>query len=124
MTIRGGCHCGQTRFEVDGELPATLTRCTCSFCARRGPLYAYFAPEAFRQTAGSGTDAVYRWHTMQVAHHFCPNCGCGTFSNSPAFEPDGGWDGVTRQIGVNARLIDDLDAAAMPVKVIDGKNLW
>ena len=33
-------------------------------------------------------------------------------------------DGTTRQIGVNARLIDRVDAAKMEVTVIDGKNLW
>lgn len=41
-----------------------------------------------------------------------------------AFEPDGAWDGKTRRIGVNARLLDAFDAASAPVKVLDGKNLW
>jgi hypothetical protein len=53
----------------------------------------------------------------------CP-CGCATYSDSPAFERNGNWDGHTRRIGVNARLFDDFDAAAAPVEVIDGKNLW
>jgi hypothetical protein len=44
--------------------------------------------------------------------------------DSPAFKPDGSWDGKTRRIGVNARLIDNFDAAQAPVTVIDGKNLW
>ena len=38
-------------------------------------------------------------------------------------ETDGSWDGKTRRIGVNARLLDNIDAAAAPVQVIDGKNL-
>ncbi len=59
-----------------------------------------------------------------IAHHFCPNCCCGTFSDSPAFQQDGTWDGATRRIGVNARLFDDFDAAEAPITVIDGKNLW
>lgn len=124
MSIAGGCHCGETRFEIDGEIPEALTRCTCSFCSKRGSLHAYFAPDQFRQTKGAGNDTIYRWQTRKVAHHFCPSCGCGTFSDSPDFQPDGSWDGTTRQIGVNARLIDGLDAAEMPVTVIDGKNLW
>ena len=124
MTISGSCHCGQTRFEIDGVVPAELTRCTCSFCAKRGHLYAYYAPGQFRQTTATDDDATYRWQTKMVAHHFCPRCGCGTFSDSPAFQPDGSWDGTTRRIGVNARLIDDFDAATAPVTVIDGKNLW
>ncbi len=124
MTIKGRCHCGKTAFEIDGEIPLKLTRCTCSFCSKRGHLYAYYQPSQFRLTTPESNDAAYRWQTKLVAHHFCPECGCGTFSDSPAFQPDGSWDGVTRRIGVNARLIDDFDAAEAPVTVIDGKNLW
>ena len=66
----------------------------------------------------------YRWNTQLVAHHFCPACGRGTFTDSPAFEADGSWDKRTRRIGVNARLFDNFVAADAPVAVIDGKNLW
>jgi hypothetical protein len=68
--------------------------------------------------------ATYRWQTKMVAHNFCATCGCATFSDSPAFEPNGNWDGKTRRVGVNARLFDNFDAAEAPVSVIDGKNLW
>ena len=124
MPITGRCHCGKVAFAIDGDMPPVLTRCTCSFCAKRGQLYAYFAPRQFRLTSPEANGAVYRWNTKQVAHHFCPTCGCGTFSDSPDFKPDGSWDGTTRRIGVNARLFDDFDAAAAPVQVLDGKNLW
>ena len=30
MPLTGHCHCGRTAFEIDGELPEKLTRCTCS----------------------------------------------------------------------------------------------
>lgn len=124
MPITGSCHCGKTAFEISGDMPPALTRCTCSFCAKRGHLYAYFTPAQFRLTTPAGNFATYRWNTKLVAHHFCPHCGCGIFGDSPAFQPDGSWDGKTRRIGVNARLIDGLDAATAPVVVIDGKNLW
>jgi len=42
----------------------------------------------------------------------------------PDFQQDGSWDGVTRRIALNARLIDDFEAADWPVTVIDGKHLW
>jgi hypothetical protein len=109
---------------MDTEIPAQLTRCTCSFCAKRGALLAYCAPDQFDVTALPADDAVYRWQTGQVAHHFCVHCGCATFSDSPAFEPDGKWDGSTRRICVNARLFDNFDAALAPSVVIDGKHLW
>jgi hypothetical protein len=124
MTVKGSCHCGRTRFEISGEIPPTLTRCTCSFCSKRGALYAYYRPEQFKISISVEEDGLYRWNTRLVGHHFCKHCGIPTFSDSPAFEPDGSWDGKTRRIGVNARLFDDFDAACAAVSVIDGKNLW
>lgn len=122
--LTGRCHCGAIAFEIDGDLPERLTRCTCSFCSKRGTLNAYYPPEAVRFSAADDADEVYRWQTRMVAHHFCRTCGCSTYSDSPAFEPDGSWDGKTRRIAVNARLLDDFEAADWPVTVIDGKNLW
>ena len=123
MKYKGSCHYDQVVFEVEAEIPAMLTRCTCLFCTKRGMLHAYYTPEQFHLTIKTG-DAIYRWQSKLVAHHFCTICGCGTFSNSPAFEPDGSWDKITRHISVNARLFDNLDAATAPVVIVDGKNLW
>jgi len=124
MAITGSCHCGKTAFRADAEIPALLTRCTCSFCAKRGALLMYCELERFHVTVHPADDTVYRWHTRQVAHHFCAHCGCATFSDSPAFGLDGKWDGTKRRIGINARLLDGFDAALAPVVIIDGKHLW
>ena len=123
MTLTGHCHCGRSSFEIDGELPRKLTRCTCSFCSKRGHLYAYYTPDQLTVTQAD-SDAVYRWNSKKVANHFCSACGCDIYADSPAFETDGSWDGKTRRICVNARLFDDFEAADWPVTVIDGKNLW
>jgi hypothetical protein len=124
MPITGSCHCGGNAFEIEGEIPERLTRCTCSFCAKRGALHAYFQPHQFKLTTPAGNVVTCRWNSKLVAHNFCPSCGCAVFSDSPAFQPDGKWDGTTRRYAVNARLFDDFDAAEAPVTVIDGKNLW
>jgi hypothetical protein len=124
MTVKGSCHCGSTAFEIDGEIPAQLTRCTCSFCAKRGAVTAAFTPQQFRLTSPPSGESTYRWQTKTVLHHFCPVCGCATYTDSPAFEPDGSWDKVTRRIVVNARLFDNFDAAEASINVIDGKHLW
>ena len=124
MAIKGSCHCGKASFVIDGEIPDRLTRCTCSFCSKRGALVAYYEPAQFHSNVSDGDDGIYRWNTTLVDHHFCKHCGISTFSDSPAFEPDGTWDKKTRRIGVNARLFDDFDAANAAVSVIDGKNLW
>ena len=123
MTISGGCHCGRNRFEIDGEIPEKLTRCTCTFCRTHGNLYAYFQPAQFRMTDAT-SDATYRWQTKKVGQHFCSACGCFIYSDSPAFERDGSWDGKTPRYGINDRLFDDFEAADHPVTVLDGLNQW
>ena len=70
------------------------------------------------------SDATYRWQTKQVGQHFCSACGCFIYSDSPAFQRDGSWDGKTRRFGVNARLFKDFEAADHPVTVLDGLHQW
>ena len=122
MSITGSCHCGRTRFEVDAA-PARVTRCTCTLCSKRGALWAYYTPQQFRLTSPGGEGAIYRWRTETVRHHFCPVCGCGTYSVSPDWS-NGTPDFDHPKVGVNARLFDDFDLDAVPVDVIDGRNLW
>jgi len=124
MPITGSCHCGKTTFRIDADLPEKVTRCTCSFCAKRGALLAYYQPAQFEAKAAVTDDGIYRWQTKLVAHHYCTGCGCATYSDSPAFEMDGSWDQHTRRIGVNARLFDNFDPHSVTIEVIDGKNLW
>jgi hypothetical protein len=47
-------------------------------------------------------------------------CHCGKTS----FQLDGTWDGQTRIIAVNARLLDGFVADDAQLTVVDGKNLW
>lgn len=122
MGLQGSCHCGRTRFEVDAA-PATVTRCTCSICSKRGALWAYYTPDSFRLLTPASDVATYRWQSKTVKLNFCATCGCSTFNESPDWstgEPDFGHP----KIGVNARLFDDFDLDAVPVETIDGRNLW
>jgi hypothetical protein len=120
MTLTGRCHCGRNALEIDGKLPEKLTRCTCSLSSKRGHLYAYYKPEQVKVTLAD-SDAVYRWNTKTVANHFCSACGCDLYADSPDFQRDGS---KTRRIAINARLLDDFEAADRPVTVLDGKHLW
>ena len=122
MAVKGSCHCGKTQFEVS-VAPDQLTRCTCSFCSKRGALWAYYKPDSFRLLTPVENVATYQWRSRTIKHHHCAQCGCGTYTESPNFstgEPD--FDNP--QIGVNARLFDDFDIEPLPVEVLDGKNLW
>jgi len=122
VPIKGSCHCGNTQFEVN-EAPSNVTRCTCSLCSKRGALWAYYTPAQFRLTSAPENVATYLWGSRTVKHHFCANCGCGTYSESPDWST-GKPDFDSPKVGVNARLFDDFDLDAVPVTVIDGKNLW
>lgn len=122
MTIQASCHCGATKFECDGP-PESLTRCTCSYRAKHGALWAYYTPDQFRLAEQPQAMTTYRWRSKAVAHHFCPTCGCATFSESPDFST-GKPDFSKTRIGVSAHLFDDVDISALPVIVLDGKTLW
>jgi hypothetical protein len=135
MAVKGSCHCGGTQFAV-AKRPETVTRCTCSFCSKRGALWAYQDKEDdFALITARDRVSTYQWGSYQIEHHHCAICGCGTWSRSPL------WDRETKhpvpghpvpghpvpgrfKVQVNAWLLDDFDPSAQPIEVIDGKTLW
>lgn len=121
--LKGKCHCGATAFEVS-QPPASVTRCTCTFCAKRGGLWAYYAPKDFTLLSGREKEGAYSTTPESHQHFFCKSCGCGTYSNTPVWNEKGELVAGARNVTVNARLFEDFDLDAVPVKVIDGKNLW
>lgn len=121
MAIKGSCHCKATVFEV-AEAPASVTRCTCSMCSKRGALWAYYQPSQVTIEPQRST-ATYRWQSMTVKHNFCPTCGCSVSTESPDWS-NGKPDFDNMRIAINARLLDDFELEAVEVTVIDGKNLW
>lgn len=119
--LEGSCHCGATRFETSA-VPTELTRCTCSFCSKRGALWHYVSPDHFRLTTPIEAGTLYSPSNPENRHYFCGVCGCATFSETPDWgEP---FDPRRRRIAISAHLFDDLDISPLPVKVLDGKTLW
>ena len=84
MPLKGSCHCRATQFEVVAP-PDQVTRCTCSFCSKRGPLWAYYKPESFKLTTSRDRVATYQWGSYTILHHHCDICGCGTYTESPVW---------------------------------------
>lgn len=122
MAIKGSCHCKATSFEVTAA-PENVTQCTCSFCSKRGALWAYYTPDQFDLQTPMKNVATYRWGSKTIKHHFCPVCGCGTFTETPDWST-GSPNFDNPRISVNARLFDDFDLDKVEVVMIDGKNLW
>ena len=77
----------------------------------------------FKLTTARDRVSTYQWRSFTIQHHHCAICGCPTYSETPDFA-SGRPDFNNMKVSVNARLFDDIDLAAVPVKVIDGKNLW
>jgi hypothetical protein len=122
MPIKATCHCGATQFEVS-EAPTTLTECNCTFCFKRGVLWAYYPPDQIGFIKNDRT-TVYTSDESTHKHYHCSVCGCGAYNEMHCSWGENGPDFTRPQVAVNARLFDDFDLAAIPIKRLDGRNLW
>ena len=107
MSIRGSCHCGGVQIVVPSA-PEWVNSCNCSICRRLGSLMAYYPPQDVRI---EGETVAYVWGDRMISLHHCPVCGCTTHWQSLG-------EDFGRQ-GVNARLLDDFDPAAVEVRYPD-----
>lgn len=132
MTITGSCHCGETRFEID-FVPETATRCNCTFCTKRGALWAYGEPDQFRLLTPIENAKRYSPTNEENRHYFCPTCGCTTFSDNPDYSAfaEGDWEAAEanfdtskRRISVNLWVLDDFDIEALPIERLNGRTDW
>ena len=102
--IRGSCHCGAVRFEID-EVRA-LTHCHCANCRKlTGAAFASYAhveAQKFRFVAGKDMTVTYESAPGSFRHR-CKVCGCLTPGRAP----------YLTTISVPAGLLDD-DPIARP----------
>ena len=115
MLYKGSCHCGNMKFEVEGEL-TQLVSCNCSICARKGALL-WSVPRDKLRLLGSGAGVGnYTFNTHTIAHRFCQTCGMHPYAE------DAG-DGAERSAYVNVRCLEGIDVAALPVIEFDGRAM-
>ena len=119
--LRGSCHCGAHRFTAPA--PESVTQCNCSICSKRGAVPAYYAPEDVELEVTPSALASYQWGDRMMTFHHCVTCGCAVFAESDAWTTDGG-EARPARITLNARLFDDFDLEAVPVRRVDGRNGW
>jgi hypothetical protein len=78
---RGGCLCGEVRYEIRGE-PRSLTHCHCSMCRKaHGAAFATFIeiPAKDFQLV-RGADRLVRYASSPGSvRPFCPRCGATLF---------------------------------------------
>lgn len=115
MLHQGSCHCGQVKFEVEGDIDSALS-CNCSICQRKGSLL-WFAPRsAMRVLTPEGDASTYLFRKHQIRHRFCPTCGIQPYSD--ATSPSG-----EAMAAINIRCIEGIDLHAIPVTHFDGRSI-
>ena len=110
--LRGSCHCGAVRFEVEGPLDPGLS-CNCSMCGRAGTLLVFVPAERFRQLTGDEVLRDYQFGKEHIHHRFCSVCGIKPFA-------DGLDESGARIIAVNLRCVEGLDVQA----ALEGANFY
>jgi hypothetical protein len=115
MNYKGSCHCGQIAFEVEGDLTGVLD-CNCSICAKMGSLHWFVPRENLHLLMPEKDLATYSFGTQTIKHYFCPKCGIHPFGEG--VDPASG----ARMAAVNARCLEGVDYAALPVTHYDGKS--
>lgn len=114
MRYRGSCHCGQVRFEVEGEVDSGLA-CNCSMCSRRGSLLWFVPREKLRLLTADDAASTYLFNKHVIQHRFCPTCGIHAYGEAPG-------PGGKQMAAINLRTLEDFDLAAVPVQQFDGKS--
>ena len=114
MKYTGSCHCGQIKFEAEGEIGTALA-CNCSMCQRKGSLL-WFVPRAqFRLRTPEDAAATYTFNKHIIKHRFCPTCGIHPYAEG--VDPKG-----NPMAAINLRCIDGIDLAALPVHEFNGRD--
>jgi hypothetical protein len=115
MMYQGGCHCGQIKFAVEGDI-AQVMECNCTHCSRKGYLL-WFAPrEKLKLLTPENNLATYTFNKHVIKHHFCPRCGCAPFG----FGTDASGAATA---AVNVRCVNGVEPAKLKIIPVDGRSL-
>jgi hypothetical protein len=115
MKYQGSCHCGQVRFEVEGELTSAMA-CNCSICQRKGSLLWFVPHSALRLFTPDDNARTYLFNKHLIRHRFCPTCGIHPYGEgtAPSGEPIA---------AINIRCIEGIDLQAVPLTHHDGRSM-
>lgn len=114
--IHGACHCGAVRWSVPAA-PDRLVRCTCSYCARSGALWAPYRFGEVILSYAPHAAIRYMHGDRTLAFVSCAACGCTTHWEPAAPAPDS-------HMKVNMRMAVGFAYETLPVRVFDGADSW
>jgi hypothetical protein len=115
MLYKGSCHCGNVRFEAEGDIEG-LVACNCSICQRKGALMWFIPRTSLKLLTPEEDHATYEFNKHVIKHRFCPKCGIHTYGEGIA--PGGGF-----MAAVNARVLEDIELDSYAVQHYDGRKL-
>ncbi|MTV41916.1 GFA family protein [Duganella radicis] len=115
MKYTGSCHCGQIKFEAEGDIGTALS-CNCSMCQRKGSLLWFVPRSALRLLTPEANLSTYLFNKHVIKHHFCAKCGIHPFGEGTA--PNG-----DATAAINLRCIEGIDLEAIPVHHYDGRSV-
>lgn len=113
VTHRGGCHCGQVRFEVLAPANLDVLECNCSICRKSGYLHLVVPVDRFKLLSDENVLTSYTFNTHTAKHLFCPVCGIKSFY-WPRADP---WSR-----SVNARCLDPGTVEGVTIHPFEGRN--
>jgi hypothetical protein len=115
MKYTGSCHCGNVKFEVEGDLTGAMA-CNCSICSRKGSLMWFVPRSNLRLLTPDQDAATYLFNRHVVKHRFCSNCGIHPFGEG--VDPQG-----NAMAAINIRCLEGIDLSSVPVQHFDGRSL-
>ncbi|WP_323122378.1 GFA family protein [Burkholderia alba] len=114
MLYTGSCHCGNVKFEVEGEIGGALA-CNCSICSRKGALLWFVPRDALHLLTPEDALSTYMFNKHVIQHRFCATCGIHPFGEGT--DPKG-----NRMAAINLRCVEGVDLDAIPVQHYDGRS--
>jgi hypothetical protein len=114
--LRGSCHCGALKFEVEADPTSGASRCNCSVCTKLGALGAIVKPSAFKLLTPEGELGVYEWGAKISKRYFCKACGTHCFGRGHLAEVGGDF------VSFSYNTIDDFEISQLAVVHWDGRH--
>lgn len=115
MKYQGSCHCGNVKFEAEGEITSAMS-CNCSMCQRKGVLMWFIPRPDMHLLTPDDAASTYLFNKHLIKHRFCPTCGIAPYSEGTA--PNG-----DPMAAINIRCIEGIDLESIPVTHYDGRAI-
>jgi hypothetical protein len=116
QTLRGSCHCGAVKFEVEADPAQGASRCNCSVCTKLGALGGLVKPAQFRLLTPESELGVYEWGAKISKRYFCKACGTHCFGKGYLAEVGGDF------VSFSYNAVDDFELEELPVIYWDGRH--